>query len=206
MWECLNRIRVLEEFNRQIRVYTNHSVLSHRSFGKSAPADEIGANSRETLNRMTPRVARYLAESGNYPIINVRMPPAAGGGVVSELDAITNLFNLSNYDIPLTAVSRDVVQKAIGYHQDDLVGSFFRTINPLWWLWKLAVAIIRIPFKIISWAGYDSAKVEGSSGGKVYKAVAGVATFIVVVAGFLASLVQILDSQTVRVIIDRFFR
>jgi hypothetical protein len=56
--------------------------------------------------------------------------------------------------------------------------------------------------EIIDWAGYDSQKAEKSSGGKLYKSIAGTAVFIVSLVTFVASIVQILDSfgmiQTVK--------
>ena len=114
-------------------------------------------------------------------------------------------FILSELDLPLSIVI-DYAEKTIGYYEDDLVKSFFRTINPFWWLWKLAVLIVRIPFALINLAGFDSEKLETSSGGKLYKSFVSLAVFIAGLVTFLASIVQILDSFGMIQTVKDFFK
>ncbi len=194
VWECLYRIQVLNRFISYLNLYRSHSQFSgRRGRGSSFASDEDGLDARKSINLLTPKVSKYLLESGNYPVVNYRDPPAIGGRMISNIQIMQNIFSLSDFDIPIQTVI-DWIYKGIGYYQDDLIRSFFRTINPLWWLWKLVKAIIRIPFEIFNWAGFDSGKLETSRGGKLYKAVAGLVAFIVALVAFLASIVQILDS------------
>jgi len=206
IWECLYRIGVLKNFISHLNSYNNHSEFSgRRRRGPSFATDEDGSEARRSINRMTPKVSKYMLESGNYPVVSYREPPAIGGRVFPNVDIMQNIFNLSNMEIPISMVI-DYAEKAIGYYQDDLPKSFFRTINPFWWLWKLVVSIIRIPFGIIEWAGYDSDKLETSSGGKLYKSIVGVTVFIVGLVTFLASIVQILDSFGMIQLVKDFFQ
>lgn len=194
IWECLYRIRVLNHFISYLYIYRNHSEFSgRRGRGPSFASNENGLDARKSINLLTAKVSKYLLESGNYPLVNYREPPAVGGRMISNIDIIQNIFRLSDFEIPIQTVV-DWVQKGAGYYRDDLIKSLFRTINPFWWLWKLVKAIIRIPFEIFGWAGFDSGKLEATQGGKLYKAVAGLVAFIVALAAFIASIVQILDS------------
>ena len=194
IWECLYRIHVLNKFISYLNIYSRHSEFSgRRRRGPSFPSDEDGNQARRSINRLTPKVSRYMNESGTYPIINYSEPPAVGGRVFSNIDVMQNIFNLSDFGLPLSMVI-DYVEKTIGYYQDDLVKSFFRTINPFWWLWKLAVFIVRIPFGIIKLAGYNSEKLEMSSVGKQYKSIGSLTVFVVGLVAFLSNIVQILDS------------
>jgi hypothetical protein len=209
IWECLYRIQVLNQFISQLTIYDEQKKGKRRSRGTNPISnddmrDEI-AYSRKSINLLTPKVSKYLMEAGTYPIVNYREPPAIGGRVFSNVDLMQNIFNLSNFDMPITMIV-DSVQKGVGYYQDDLFGSFFRTINPFWWLWKLVVKVIRIPFGIINWAGFDSDKLETSSGGKLYKSVAGISVFIAGLVTFLASIVQILDSFGMIESVQTFFQ
>jgi hypothetical protein len=142
---------------------------------------------------MTPRVSRYLLAAGQYPLVSYRDPPALGGRTIPNIDMMQNIFNLDDFSIPIQTVV-DYIQRAIGYYQDDMIHALFRTINPFWWLWKLVAFIIRLPFRIVGWAGFESKKIEASSGGKLYKAIAGLVIFMAGLVTFTASIVQILDS------------
>ena len=189
LWGCLNRIRVLQEFNQQVETYLNDSQESQYSEYRKTRSKHVNTKKvREQINRMLPKASRFLREAGTYPIITVREPPFVGGRIWN-IDVAENIFNLENWELSPQAIT-DSVQRAIGYYQDDLLNSFFRTINPFWWLMRLIAALIRIPFGILAWAGYDAGKFEESSPGKLYKAVAGFVVFV----GFLASVAQILDS------------
>lgn len=188
IWDCLNRIQVLQEFNKEIEKYVDGLRVNWDDFQRPSKVTKDQERTRVKINRMLPRVSRFLEESGNYPVITVREPPFVGGRVW-HIDAGENIFNLNNFDLPIDTVT-DSVDRAIGYYQDNILTSFIRTINPFWWLQRLLIAFIRIPFMIFAWAGYDAKNFENSSGGKLYKALAGLALFIGIVAGIF----QILDS------------
>ncbi len=57
--------------------------------------------------------------------------------------------------------------------------------NPFFWLNWLLLKIIRIPFRILGAAGFNSDKSENSVGGRTVKAVSG---FVVFVSALLAVL------------------
>jgi hypothetical protein len=206
IWECRYRIHVLKKFISYLDVYSKHSEFSgRRRNGPSFPSDEEGNYARRTINWLTPKVSRYMSESGTYPIIHYREPSAVGGRVLPNIDVMQNIFNLSELDLSLSMVVDDA-EKTIGYYEDDVVKSLFRTINPFWWLWKLAVFIVRIPFGIINLAGGNSEQLETSSGGKRYKSISSLAVFIVELVAFLSGIVQILDSFGMIQTVKDFFK
>jgi hypothetical protein len=193
-WECVHRLQTLKEFRRQIETYMAHSEAWERRYRRpegNCPTDHIGEQSREKINQMIPKVSHFLFEAGAYPTVSWRDAPAAGGSKY-EIDIIQNIFGLNRFEIPLRVVI-DHIERGIGYYQNDLVGSLLRTVNPFWWLERLVAAIIRIPFRIVEWAGYDSDKAEESAGGKLYKVIAGLATFVAGIIAVIAAVIQTLD-------------
>ncbi|MFP4437355.1 MAG: hypothetical protein ACLFVO_08925 [Chloroflexaceae bacterium] len=192
IFACMERIRNLSVFMSLLKRYssglygTTDSLLSVED--ERMDQDHL----RERINRLLPKVSKFMRETKYYPILAVQEPPAVGGRIWPHYDAIENIFNLSQFDIPLQIVI-DYVNRAIGYYYDDLIPSFFRTINPFWWLWQLSIFIIRVPFLVLDWAGYDAAKIEQSSQGRMYKRVAGILAFIAALVAFLGSLADIIN-------------
>jgi hypothetical protein len=187
-WQCIGNIRFLRKFIAKVEQYFEHSTVPGRYdrpvSRDNYPIDEVGQKARDEINYMIPRVRDLLQPAGVYPLVI--------GQEAYPIDLLTNIFRLEQFGQHQRTIV-DHVQRGIGYYKNELPGSLWRTINPFWWLSRLVATIIRVPFKILDWAGYDGSKVETSSGGRLYKAVAGIAAFIVTLVTFLAGIVQILD-------------
>ncbi len=62
---------------------------------------------------------------------------------------------------------------------------YWKMFNPFFWFNWLFIKMIRALFRILGAAGFDSAKIENSPGGRTVKAVSG---FVVFVAALLTAL------------------
>jgi hypothetical protein len=187
-WEVRKRISALTEFMQRWSEYLQHSDVARLE--GSYPTDDQGIEARAHLNLMINRITRYLADVKAYPIIQYREPPISGGRVL-RIDVLQNLFRLPAFQIAPHVV-HDYVMRAIGSYKDDLSPSLVRTLNPIWWLWRLVRAIILVPFEILRWAGFDRDQAEQSIPGKVFKFLAAIAFVLAGLIGFFDDLVQLL--------------
>jgi hypothetical protein len=178
-FECKRRIDFLGQFRDSLL------QLPER-------ADDASPADRRAINEAIPRVRRYLIDSGFYPLVDMAQPYVAGGRVFRGIDALGNIFSGVAEVASLKSSVLDYVDRAIGQYRDDLRHSLFRTFNPFWWLWRTVSAVVSLPFRLLTWAGFDGSRVEQSRGGRVVKIVGAVVTLVVV----LAAILQILDSPT----------
>ena len=187
IWEVNKRITDLQEFLDKYKDYLEHSAGSTRQRHLGTfPTDDIDSSARSKLNFMRPRIKKYILDTDNYPLINYRDPLAIGGRAM-QIDIFENLFNLNAFEIPHTTVS-DTLERTIGYYQDQRPKAVLRTINPLWWIWRLVSVVIAFPFYVIGWAGYDRDQIESKPAAKLFKAV----TWFVAIVTFMDSMVQLL--------------
>jgi hypothetical protein len=191
LWSCWERVQLLRRFSYLCRDYFDYNERNATNLSLS-DLKEDHEHIRKSINRILPRAARFLRESGQYPVLTVREAPSVGGGIWNNIDALSNIFHLDNFEIPEDMIL-DAIDRGIGYYYDEMPTSFLRTINPFWWVWRLARVVISFPFRIIEWAGYDGSSAEQSSQGKLYKALVGITVFFAGIVGFLAGIAQIID-------------
>lgn len=106
-------------------------------------------------------------------------------GYQSPLNLLRELFDLRNDYHISPAKALDGLDRAIGEYERRRHRLYWEMFNPLFWLRLLLVKIIGIPFQILGAAGFDAAKIEKTTAGRVVKAIAGFVTFA---AGLLAVL------------------
>lgn len=128
---------------------------------------------RAKLNRAIPLVTSNISSVGEPTHIYYSPPPMVGG-IRGNLDLLANLFNLSTYQIAPQMVL-DMLDRAEGRYNLFIKRRKYRLFNPIFWIGEL----IRIPFNILKFAGFDSVKIELSLFGKIYKAAAGLVALIV---------------------------
>jgi hypothetical protein len=122
---------------------------------------------REAINLTISRVGHYLRACGVATTIHYSPPPMVGG-LAGQIDLFSNLFNLQSYGVGPQWIL-DMVDRGIGTYVHLQEQHRRKRWNPLWWIGEL----IRAPFKIMTWAGFNGRQAEASVFGKVYKAVAG---------------------------------
>jgi hypothetical protein len=110
-------------------------------------------------------------------------PPPAMGGFAGNLNVIENLFQLARFRIPFSK-ALDLLDRAIGRYERLEKQLYRQMFNPFFWVWIGFTGLLRVPFKILKAAGYNSEAIEQSRGGRFVKVVEGVAF----VAGVLQAL------------------
>jgi hypothetical protein len=167
-------INVITEFKITFQQY----LLLDYEEDLSDDEKESKAKSREKLNLLVVEVADYVKKSG-IPATYSHLPHKMATKPL-QIPVLSNIFYLDQFNIPPIAVI-DILENTIGYykyHQNEYKRKRF---NPIYWIGE----IIRLPFSLFSFAGFDINKIEFSIFGKLWK-------LIMPIAIFLAALIQIL--------------
>lgn len=106
-------------------------------------------------------------------------------GFATEINVITNLFNLDRQRIP-TSKAFDLLNRAIGDYERLEARLRRQSWNPFYWIRLAFVTLLSLPFRILGAAGFDARAMEQSLIGRLFKAIAGLVIF-------LAALLQVLS-------------
>jgi len=104
-----------------------------------------------------------------------------------RLNPFINFPNLVRLDVPIDILV-DFINMAIGQYEIKIENRKRNRFNPLYWIGEL----IRIPFHIAKFAGFNSKKIELSLFGKIYKFLFGVMLFIIAVYELCDILLKVL--------------
>jgi len=126
-------------------------------------------------------VAKALVRQSGAPTSIHYSPPPAVGGLAGEMDIFNNIFNNQIYGVSFPGQVKESVDRAIGVREHWRKIFWKYWFNPFNWIKEL----IRIPFHIIRFAGFNGKKSEESVVGKIYKLVAG---FLVLAAALVTVL------------------
>ena len=159
----------LIEFKNKLQQLHSQNASSYRA----ATVNADNADLREWLNRAIPLATAYVVRARQSPRIHYAPPPAVGG-LTGEIDLLANLFNLGRLQIPVTMVY-DLIDRAIGVYEYQDSQKWKNWINPLYWIGE----IIRFPFGLLRFAGFDGLKFEASWFGKFYKLIIGLIAVVV---------------------------
>lgn len=170
--------RVLVEFKVGYLEYL-HLQMNHPR------AQEI----REKLNRSIPFVIAYLRAAGIDTAIHYSPPPAVGG-LAGRIDVFANLFQLGQLMLRQNPV-HDMLDRGIGMYDYWIENQWKKWVNPLYWIGE----IIRLPFMLLDFAGFNSLKVESSIFGKIYKLIASIVGLAVGVIELYKVLKPLLESR-----------
>jgi len=100
----------------------------------------------------------------------IYQPPPLIGGYVQNVDVIADMFELWTLKIQPHVVF-DCVDRAVGSYERESQRLFRGIFNPLYWIGALLVWLLRLPFRFLTAAGFDGAKIESSLVGKIAKVV-----------------------------------
>ena len=126
---------------------------------------------RSEINRTTPLVISYLNNIGEATTIYYSPPPMIGG-IRGNIDLIQNLLNPSI--IQMEQMALDILDKGIGRYDYLIENQWKKWINPLHWIGEM----IRLPFHLLRFSGFNASKLEFSFLGKSYKLIAGIITLV----------------------------
>ena len=182
IWENSRRINLLSEFHKKVVSYFEEGSFNWMETRHQEGS--IAARVRPTINLSINEVNQIVNAAGVATTVTWTSPPVTGG-FVREVDVLVNLFELSRFQIDPTYVT-STIERAIGVYTSNRMAAFLRTINPLWWLLKFSIWIARIPFRILGTAGFNTALVERSFFGRVFK-------LLVILASTIAALLTTLQ-------------
>ena len=134
---------------------------------------------REKLNLLSGEVSKYVRKTG-IPASIYYSPPPAIGGMASNIGLFENIFNLRQFNIPPQTIF-DMLDKAIGNFRFFQKEHKRKIKNPFYWIGR----VIRLPFSIFSFAGFNGSKIEASLFGKIYKLLVGLLLLISAIATIL---------------------
>ncbi len=170
-WECKRRLKNLRDFRSLVDDYIDSLGIRPGS-GRTVQTEE-SHTIRTQINLNMSEVLESCDLIGEITTVGYSYR-----GYSTPLNLIRELFDLRNaYHISPEKVT-DVLDRAIGKYEQRKRYLYGQMFNPLLWLRLLLVKIIEIPFWILGAAGFDAARIEKTTIGRMFKAVAGFVTFV----------------------------
>ncbi|OGQ04710.1 MAG: hypothetical protein A2W61_05950 [Deltaproteobacteria bacterium RIFCSPLOWO2_01_44_7] len=151
-----NKQKRLIEFKK---IYLEYLTLSSEDYPSGSEDKQRISELRSTINKAVPVIIRHVNDVGGSTSIY----SANIGGLSGEFNLFANIFhNAFDHQRVL-----DLLDRAIGRYDYIIENQWKKWINPLYWIGEL----IRIPFYLLRFAGFDATKVEMSIFGKLYKVI-----------------------------------
>lgn len=132
------------------------------------------------------------------PHVVFYQPAPTASGYAQNLDVVVNAFDLYSFQIPPQRAF-DCIDMAIGAYERERQKLLRKSFNPLYWLGLLIVWVLRLPFKLLGAAGFNSARVEESVFGKTLKLIWGLAIGL---AAFIPAILETADHWS---LVRKFF-
>ncbi len=165
------KIRVIEQDVREelreegTKYLSPHGMLKHIREEASKRADGY-SELRQDFARMIPR-ANQICESQSLSwYISGRAAPLEGGlpfeGSVFDmvLDRPSDIYDIDN-DV------RTTINKCLGVLNNQLSIELRQLINPIYWISRLLVFLIQLPYKLIEISGFNAEKIQDHFLGKL---------------------------------------
>lgn len=181
VWENRRRLSKLKRFHGNVIEYfdsTGKPSLEslHNDSGEAGRC-------RQKIN-LTIIEIRDIVKASRVPDSVAWTPPPAIGGRTHRVRLLDDLFYLDDFSISASSVV-DMLERSIGVYIGDWRNSFWRTLNPFWWMFKVIKWLSRIPFLLLNSAGFDANKAENSLPGRLLKVAI---SSVIVSAALLTSL------------------
>jgi hypothetical protein len=128
--------------------------------------NETAEKTRKIINHdliETHKIINAAGMRGDYVIY----PAPAIGGYVKEIDILTCIFKLPENHVDYNDLI-DLLEMTVGVYEKDQLKARVRSINPVYWLFRLIEWIVDIPFRFLG-KYFDQSKIESSFIGKLVK-------------------------------------
>lgn len=179
------RIKELEKFITLTNKY--FGTLKMDNLGHVAETPESFVL-RSEINSMVSNIEEYVFHSDTRDEFHYRAAPVAGG-YAQNVPLIQNIFNLTSNQIPYLQLV-DVLERALSDYKNDIAKAWIRTLNPLYWLGVLIAVVTKIPFDILSAAGFNGEKIKNSYIGSLVSKLFGASLWIVTILAGIATLLE----------------
>ena len=159
-WESRRRLKRLNEFREHVVAYFDANGYGQEDKRKTA---------RKSINLLLNDVQAIVDAANVHPVIE--HPPLCGvEGHSRNIDLLENIFRLYIFNTGHVRVI-DFLDRAIGVYDSNHIKSIWRTLNPLWWTWRILKLFVQVPFVLLGTVGFDSTKAERSTLGRLFKLV-----------------------------------
>ncbi len=165
LWENTRRLDLLIKFRNLVVTYFGHA--EKKWLETELIEDKTASVARARINRMLDEVHKIVEQAGLNPSVTRKLAPKAGG-YVTNIDLVQDIFTLHRLDIT-PENTLDFVDRAIGIYRNDRWRAFIRTINPLFWFGLCIECVVRSPFMLLGYLGFNQEKAEESFPGKIIK-------------------------------------
>ncbi len=145
-------------------VQTGRSVMLSPSEYRSMRKDKASENPK--YQEIRDRVAKDaihavgLAQKAGIPIIMHSYPAPAIGGPVIPINLFLAILNDTSHGGVEPRYIIDALNQTIGQYERIVERQFRQMINPFYWVKLVALHIIRLPHTVLSFSGFDVAKIE----------------------------------------------
>ncbi len=163
--------------------------------------NETAQNARHQMNLLMSDVISSIDLIG-IPRTVFYSPPPAIGGYAGPVDLIGGVFQFYQFRIE-PQMAKDVLSRAVGVYETKATHLFRQCFNPFFWLGWAANKVLSVPFRILGQAGFDGNMLEHSLLGKLFKAIAGFAGFLLAVVGIADKLGYL---EGLKALLHRLFR
>ncbi len=154
IWEVRRRISLLAEFRELASAYDKGTFMAIDR-GLEIVENKVARDARGKLNDIYCVAREAILEAGLTPDISYMNQLA---NVQGDIDLISNMYLLKGFSDEMPSLLVDLIEKATGKYKREVVSAWIRTLNPLWWLFRLFSFIFSIPVLLLASAGYDAAQ------------------------------------------------
>lgn len=165
---------MIQLYKKELKDIKSFRLFFNKYFEEGIISDEDKVEIRKKINRLIP-IIKQLAEDAS---VHLDASQYQHDSILIELNLIDNIFQKVRGS---TTPTLDLIDRIYGYYDNLRRTNLKKLINPFFYIGE----IIRIPFYILEFAGFNGKKMEKSILGKIWKIAIG---FISV----LASLIYIL--------------
>ena len=162
IWENKRRLRALEQFH--------NDVLTYFLKKERKDVDEAG-KAHQRINFAAIQALHIIRAAGINTAVTYSPPPATGRSA-QHVDLISNILLFAEFNVPESVLEVQLIsfiEMALGVYQSDRTEAWVRTFNPFWWMRRVILWVVRIPFVFLGAMGFDADRAEGSAFGKIFK-------------------------------------
>lgn len=162
---------MIQLYRKQLKDIESFRSFVNKYFEEGIISDEDKVEIRKKINRLIP-IIKQLAEDAS---VYLDASQYQHDSILIELNLIDNIFQKVRGS---TTPTLDLIDRIYGYYDNLRRTNLRKLINPFFYIGE----IIRIPFYIFDFAGFNGKKIETSIWGKIWKIVAG---FIPIIASLI---------------------
>lgn len=179
---------MLQLYRKQLKDIESFRLFVNKHFEEGIISDEDKIEVRKKINRMIPLIKQYANDAN----INIIASQNKGGRFLFEVDLIDNIFQKV---IGSTTPILDLIDRIYGYY-DNLRRTNLRKLkNPFFYIGEL----IRLPFHIFEFAGFNGNTAEASIGGKIWKVIGGFILYLAALATILVAILTVLTYLDIKI-------